>query len=84
MNFCVVSRYLFSCCSKKACRVISGSFASSPSFSQVREFYVSQHPRGTNSNMADGSGLVEEYSKRAKMAVSFLIPLKCYSEQPKL
>ena len=65
--------------------MISGSFTSSPSFSQIREFYASQHhPRGTNNKMADGSGLVEEYSKRAKMAVGFEIPFKVYSEQPKL
>ena len=84
MNFLGVSRNLFSCCSKKAFRVISGSFTSRPSFSQIREFYVSQHPRGTNNKMADGSGLVEEYSRRAKIAVSFQIPLKVYSEQHKL
>lgn len=76
MNFWGVSRNLFSCCSKKAFRVISGSFTSSPSFSQIREFCVSQHPRGTNNKMADGSGLVEEYSKRAKIAEDEIVSLK--------
>ena len=68
MNLLVLSRNLFSFSSKKAFRVIPGSLFSH--FAQIRTFYVSQHPRGAN-NMADGSVLVEEYSKRAKVAVSF-------------
>ena len=72
MNFLAVSRNLFSFGSKKAFRVISGAFNARSKFSQIRVLHVSQHPRGTNNNMADGS-VVEEYSKRAKIAVSFLI-----------
>ena len=38
---------------------------------------MSQHPRGTNNKMADGNELVEEYSKRAKLAVS-CFPFKAF------
>ena len=76
MNLLVVSRNLCSFGCKRAFRVISGSFISSSRFSQTRAFYVSQHPRGTNNKMADGGALVEEYSKRAKVAVRLHISFK--------
>lgn len=70
MNFFVVPRTFFSFGSKKALRVVSSCLISSSRFAQIRALHVSQHPRGTNNNMADGSA-VEEYSKRAKIAVNF-------------
>lgn len=70
MNFFVVSRTFFSFSSKKALRVVSSCLISSARFAQIRALHVSQHPRGTNNKMADGSA-VEEYSKRAKLAVKF-------------
>jgi len=70
MNFFVVSRTFFSFGSKKALRVVSSCLISSSRFAQIRALHVSQHPRGTNNNMAD-SGAVEEYAKRAKIAVNF-------------
>lgn len=73
MNFFVVSRTLVSFGSKKALRVVSSCLISSSRLAQIRALHVSQHPRGTkNNNMADGSA-VEEYSKRAKIAVNFYI-----------
>ena len=75
MNFLVISGNLFSFGCRTALRVTSRSFISSLSFAQIRAFNVSQQPRGTNNNMADGGPLVEEYSKRAKAAVGLLDPL---------
>lgn len=70
MNFFVVPRTFFSFGSKKALRLVSNCLISSSRFARIRALHVSQHPRGTNNNMADGS-TVEEYSKRAKIAVNF-------------
>ena len=70
MNFFVVPRTFFFFGSKKALRVVPSCLISSSRFAQIRALHVSQHPRGTNNNMADGSA-VEEYSKRAKIAVNF-------------
>lgn len=52
------------------------SFISSLNFAQIRAFHVSQQPRGTNNNMADGGALVEQYSKRAKAAEVEIVNLK--------
>lgn len=72
MKFLVISRNLFSFGYRKALRVTARSFISSLNFAQIRAFHVSQQPRGTNNNMADGGALVEQYSKRAKAAVRLL------------
>ena len=71
MIFFIVTRKLFPFSSQK---VISSAFYANFKFSQIKGFHVSRHPRVANNKMADGT-VVEEYSKRAKIAVRFLIQL---------
>ena len=71
MIFFIVTRKLLPFSSQK---VISSAFYASFKFSQIKGFHVSRHSRVANNKMADGT-VVEEYSKRAKIAVRFLIQL---------
>ena len=49
-------------------RIFSSSVVRT-SFEKIRLLRVPQHTRGKHNNMADGS-IVQEYAKRAKLAVS--------------
>ncbi|XP_058971454.2 arginine--tRNA ligase, cytoplasmic-like [Pocillopora verrucosa] len=72
MIFFIVTRKLFPFSSQK---VISSAFYASFKFSQIKGFHVSRHPRVANNKMADGT-VVEEYSKRAKIAEDEMLSLK--------
>ena len=71
MNLSIIPRNLYSFGFKRLTGVIAVSSIRDSSL-KSRVFCESKYPRGTYNIMADGSSLVEQYSKRAKIAVGLL------------
>ena len=72
MNLSIIPRNLFSFGFKRLTGVIAVSSIRDSTPLQSRAFCESKYPRGSYNIMADGSSLVEQYSKRAKIAVGLL------------
>lgn len=72
MNLSIIPRNLFSFGFKRVAGVIAVSSIRDSTFLQSRSFCESKYPRGTYNIMADGSSLVDQYSKRTKIAVRLL------------